>query len=550
LARTLTTFVDNEPVGWLETLESFRLLHEQLSWYRPDKTIVGTPGDDLLRGSKRDDDIDGLAGADTMVGRLGNDTFHVDDAGDVVKERAGEGIDTVVAGIDWTLGRHVENLVLGGELLENLSGTGNGLDNHLTDNFGDNRLDGAAGNDTLDGGRIVSPGDADTLVGGLGDDLLLAGRMYYSSDLLQGGAGNDTLVAAAGSCALYGGDGKDLLEGGPGGYHQGNGYLYGGAGNDTLNGGVTMDGGDGDDLMQSTVSAIQIDGGAGADTISGSGGAGYNNLTVYAGLGSDSVDVYSGNNSLFLYGGEGDDKLTGGASINVLIDAGAGNDQVSSSVYSSGTSSISGGDGNDIISCYANHGTAHIDGGAGDDQLHAWAASGVMAYLAGGVGSDVLSSGAGVHYLTGGADGDRFTLASKETYGIDMVTVTDFASGLDLLQISQGSLPVGNGDLVVDGAAAVAGPGGFDASAELVIVQADVAGGLTLSKAAAAIGSANGAYAAGQTVVFMVDNGTDSWALYFESSGTDAAVSADELSIIGRLDGTASTGIDDIVWAG
>jgi hypothetical protein len=95
---------------------------------------------------------------------------------------------------------------------------------------------------------------------------------------------------------------------------------------------------------------------------------------------------------------------------------------------------------------------------------------------------------------------------------------------------------------------AVNGPGGFAASAELVIVTADTGGGLTLDKAAAAIGSASSAYATGQTVVFMVDDGSDSWALYFQSSGADAAVSAAELSVIGRLDGCASTGVDDIVW--
>lgn len=548
MARLSTIFLDGQPVGWLETLEQFQRFEQEQTGFQPDKTVVGTPGDDKLHGGKGNDDIDGLAGADTMAGRLGDDTFHVDDAGDVVRERAGEGTDTVITSVDWTLGRHVENLTLLGGTAD-LNGTGNRLDNLITDNNGENRIDGAAGNDTLDGGRIVSPGEADTLVGGLGDDLLLAGRLYYSSDVLDGGAGNDTLVASAGGCTLYGGDGKDLLEGGPGGYHQGNGYLYGGAGNDTLNGGVTMDGGDGNDLLTSTVSAIRIDGGQGADTISGSGGAGYNNLTVDAGLGSDSVDVYSGNNSLFLYGGEGDDTLTGGASINVLIDAGEGNDRVSSTVQTVGSSSISGGDGNDTISCYANHGTAHVDGGSGDDQLYAWGASGSTIYLAGGTGSDVLSSGAGVRYLTGGEDGDRFTLTSKEVYGTEMVTVTDFASGLDLLAIGQGSLPVGNGDLVVDGAVAVSGPGGFEASAELVIVEKDVAGGLTLSNAAAAIGSANGAYAAGQTAVFMVDDGTNAWALYFQSSGNDAVVSAAELSIIGRLDGCASTTIDDIVWS-
>ena len=121
--------------------------------------------------------------------------------------------------------------------------------------------------------------------------------------------------------------------------------------------------------------------------------------------------------------------------------------------------------------------------------------------------------------------------------------------GEDTLAVSQSHLAVGNGDQQVDGAVTVPGPGGFDASAELVIVAADIFGDLTLDKAAAAIGGANQSYEAGQTVLFMVDNGTDSWALYFTSAGQDAAVSAAELSIVGRLNGAASTGAEDIVWS-
>jgi hypothetical protein len=152
-----------------------------------------------------------------------------------------------------------------------------------------------------------------------------------------------------------------------------------------------------------------------------------------------------------------------------------------------------------------------------------------------------------VRYLGGGADADRFVLTVREILGIDTAFIGDFSSRLDRLLVSQGSLPVGNGDLAVDGAVSVSGPGGFDAGAELVIVTADLAD-LSLTEAAAAIGSANQAYAVGQTAVFMVDDGSNSWALYFQSSGADATVSAAELSVIGRLDGTASTAIDDIVW--
>jgi Ca2+-binding RTX toxin-like protein len=547
MARALTTFVDDEPVGWLETLDTVRQLQEQQAVIL--KTIVGTPGDDKLRGGKRDDDIDGLAGADTMVGRLGDDTYHVDNAGDVVKERAGEGTDTVVASLSWTLGRNVENLTLTG--WENLVGTGNGLDNRIVGNSGENLLEGRAGDDWIDSGGSIGPFDSDTLVGGQGNDTLVGGQGYIANDLLQGGEGDDVLLVDSGASTLDGGDGNDSLTGGSGnGQHRpGFDTLIGGAGRDTLEGGSYADGGDGADEIHFSV-AWGASGGAGNDTITGGGGAGYDDLTVDAGLGNDSVDVTSLNNDLFLYGGEGDDELVGSSAINLTIDAGAGDDEVLAlGGRYGGWTSVSGGDGNDTIVCQAGYGQATVDGGAGDDVLSGGAASGRFLDFAGGLGSDTLFSGSGIRHLSGGADADRFVLTVKEILGIDTTFVSDFASGVDELQVSQASLAVGNGDLVVDGAVAVSGPGGFDASAELVIVQADVAGGLTLSKAAAAIGSANGAYAAGQSVVFMVDDGTDSWALYFQSSGNDAAVSADELSIIARLDGTASTGIDDIVWA-
>ena len=58
--------------------------------------------------------LDGGAGADTMLGGLGNDIYVVDVATDIVTENAGEGIDTVQSGITYTLGANVENLTLTG----------------------------------------------------------------------------------------------------------------------------------------------------------------------------------------------------------------------------------------------------------------------------------------------------------------------------------------------------------------------------------------------------------------------------------------------------
>ena len=89
-------------------------------------------------------------GADTLRGGGGNDTYVVDNAGDVVTENAGEGTDLVQSSLTYTLGANVENLTLTGAAA--INATGNTLDNILTGNTANNVLTGGAGNDTMRGG--------------------------------------------------------------------------------------------------------------------------------------------------------------------------------------------------------------------------------------------------------------------------------------------------------------------------------------------------------------------------------------------------------------
>ena len=88
-------------------------------------------------------------------------------------------------------------------------------------------MNGDAGNDTLIGG-----GGNDQIYGAAGNDILLGGG---GNDSLFGGDGHDVLVGGEGSDLLRGDTGNDVLIGGFGGD-----FLFGGADDDLLIGGFTL----------------------------------------------------------------------------------------------------------------------------------------------------------------------------------------------------------------------------------------------------------------------------------------------------------------------
>ena len=99
---------------------------------------------------------------------LATTLYVVDNVGDVVNETAGDGTDSVLSYISFSLADPhvigaVENLKLLGTA--DINATGNDLDNTLCGNSGDNILIGGAGADMLHGYA-----GADTMYGGTGDD--------------------------------------------------------------------------------------------------------------------------------------------------------------------------------------------------------------------------------------------------------------------------------------------------------------------------------------------------------------------------------------------
>jgi Ca2+-binding RTX toxin-like protein len=173
----------------------------------PASTEGGEPGDDEMYGGADNDKLyggsgqdllDGGLNSDEMYGGADNDMYIVDDAGDIVGELLGAGIDSVQASINYTLPDHIEHLRLLGTTY---IGTGNALSNTVNGNTSENSLTGIEGDDQLYG-----KAGNDLLSGGTGNDLLAGEK---GKDLLDGGTNDDSLVGGADSDILTGGAGRD-----------------------------------------------------------------------------------------------------------------------------------------------------------------------------------------------------------------------------------------------------------------------------------------------------------------------------------------------------
>jgi serralysin len=143
-----------------------------------------------IDGGNDDDRFYDFTGSSvTLAGGLGNDVYRVNSSSaPTILENVGEGTDTVVANVSFTLGDNVERLTLTGSAA--IDGTGNALANIIRGNAGANSLSGGDGNDKL-----------------------LAGA---GTDQLHGDAGNDWIEGGAGRDEMWGGSGADVFAFRPG----------------------------------------------------------------------------------------------------------------------------------------------------------------------------------------------------------------------------------------------------------------------------------------------------------------------------------------------
>jgi Ca2+-binding RTX toxin-like protein len=448
--------------------------------------LRGSRNGDTIRGSGAAENFLGLAGNDTLDGRLGIDTADYE-------------WDHVFGGTSGIVASLVTGLVTGtfGDTdtlidIENITGsifndrlTGNGESNILVGRDGDDRilaglgddavfgdggndyLDGGGGNDQLDGGAGI-----DTLIGGAGDDsFTIDSNADATIEAASGGTdivyssvthvlrANIENLALLGTANLNGtGNGLDNVIFGNAGVNVLNGLagadtLQGGGGNDTYYADNVLDqvtefAGEGIDTVRSSVNwtlsadveKLYLTGAA----VSGTGNALVN--FIYGTTGTNILDGGAGGDRLL--GGAGNDSYIVDSTGDLVIEsANAGTDAVQSSV-------------NHILAANVENliltGTAGING----------TGNSLSNEISGNAANNFIDGKEGTDNLTGGGGNDQFLFSTTLGAGnIDIIS--DFSVPNDTIRLENAiftGLPVG----YLAAAAFVIGSAAADASDRII----------------------------------------------------------------------------------
>jgi Ca2+-binding RTX toxin-like protein len=396
-------------------------------------TLIGCGGedDDQLTGGSGLDLLLGEGGTDTMDGGDGNDILNTDAAlcGSAPAAPASNHVEGG-AGDDIIDGGPGEDTVDGGDGDDSVCGAEG--DDPITGGAGRDFLRGDAGHDTFDGGEgndfvftelrcneslPAPPPSTNAVEVGAGDDTVVGGA---GDDAIDGGDGNDSVCAQDGDDLLVGGEGPDLLVG-----EAGHDTFDGGGGNDIITAEAPCDptaplpqppsendgeGGVGDDALIGGKGVDRLGGGDGNDSLFGervdAGAGGDADDRLVGGEGNDSLVGHDGDDALD--GGDGDDELAGGNGDDELL-AGAGNDVLGRTVNQSFTDSS----GQLQRVTTVENGSDLLDGGAGDDVLNGSVGDAVLNFgLAGSIDASEVAAPNGPDNLIGGGGRDTVTFVN------------------------------------------------------------------------------------------------------------------------------------------
>lgn len=374
----------------------------------------GNQGSNFLRGDIGDDSLYAINQRDSLYGGKDNDTLL--GAGSYSYLSGDDGNDAVLYNQNTTINAAGSTALLTYEKVTLIGGAGDdsiiGPIGPITGSknlIAGDAIDGTTpvgttpgitgGNDTL-----TTYGKQDTVLGGAGNDRIesltlqegvnsdfvpLSTDGYFGKNFLDGGEGNDTIIAASTTDTMLGGAGDDSLTGS---FTQ----ATGGDGNDTIDGignnstsPATLDGGNGNDkLIGGTAILNDFKGGAGNDTIF------YGTIEdkITGDLSGDdyisatSVSFDSGNTTaLVIVDNTGNNFFLGSSTVDSIV-GGAGNDFMFGDAEAD---TLLGADGNNTLA-----------GGAGDDNI------------VGGSGNDSIIGLSGSDKMTGGAGSDSFVYFS------------------------------------------------------------------------------------------------------------------------------------------
>ena len=323
----------------------------------------------------------------------------------------------------------------------------------------------------------------------------------------------------------------------------------------------TINGNDGNNTFSGAAGIDTFDGEGGSDTYTGLGGVDIFNATVGTvaitdlGAGGLNDELHVANNSVAVNA-----TVTGNWNAGGTDGANAGGDDTANV---NGTVTLTIADTGVAVGYTVNLAWADVVTAATDGYTVTAAGNVGTSAITGSIADDNLTGGTGVDTIAGGAGADTITVSTDSAIDLiryaavtdgaaaDALTGGDTISGFsladgDLIQFAaaiEAVLVGGAGTGQVEVAVAANGTADFNAVNGGVYVFADAvtAGGLATFASVAAAANTGGAaianVAAGETAIFVLNDGTSSGIYYFTDADANATVdAADILTLIGTVD--------------